>query len=210
MSARVKVTDRGATKRLNALLKKGALSVGVLGAEADAQHQSNISTIERKELRALKGYVNKKRGHFVSQAQRERLAVLTNKAKASELTVGEIAAIHEFGLGTAPRRSFLADWADEKRDEINAIAVKAGRAVARGTLTGEDALEQIGAWAVGSIQERMASNIPPPLAPATIKRKGSSVALIDTGQLRSSISYRVDSIEQGNAGEALDAATEHA
>jgi hypothetical protein len=110
----------------------------------------------------------------------------------SELTIGEVAEIHELGLGSAPRRSFLSDWVDEKRPEIENVIVRGGRAVARGKADVAQVLEQIGVWAVGSIQERMANNIPPPLAPETIKRKGSSVALIDTGQLRSSITYRVE------------------
>lgn len=113
------------------------------------------------------------------------------------LTVGEIAEIHEFGLGSSPRRSFLADWADEKKTEIQNVVIKGGAALVRGksiTSPGQ-LLEQIGQWAVGSIQARMATNIPPPLAPETIKRKGSSVSLIDTGQLRSSISYRVDEVQ---------------
>lgn len=160
-SVKVTSTDRGATARLNSLLKRGALSIGLLGPEAETPHED------------------------------------------SSLTIGEIGAIHEFGLGTAPRRSFLADWADEKRADIEAIALKAGSAIARGKLDGAQALEQIGAWAVGSIQERMASNIPPPLAPATIQRKGSSVALIDTGQLRASISYRVDAAEHDTKASEL-------
>jgi hypothetical protein len=111
----------------------------------------------------------------------------------SDLTVGEIAEIHEFGLGSAPRRSFLAGWVDEKKDEITSVIVKGSRALARGKVASMPVLlEQIGAWAVGSIQERISNGIEPPNAPETIKRKGSSVPLIDKGQLRASISYRVD------------------
>jgi hypothetical protein len=112
--------------------------------------------------------------------------------QGSGITVGELAAIHEFGLGV-PRRSFLADWFDENKQEIENFVVRGGRAIVRGKLTAEQFMDQFGQWAVGSIQERMSNNIPPPLAPETIARKGSSVALIDTGQLRSSISYKVDS-----------------
>lgn len=151
MSVKIKDTDKGAAKMLARLLADGALSVGVLGADAGAAHED------------------------------------------SDLTVGDIAEIHEFGLGTAPRRSFLAGWVDENKEQIVTVVTKAGQALARGRLANvNQALEQIGVWAVGSIQIRMSNNIPPPLAPATIKRKGSSIALIDTGQLRSSISHRVE------------------
>lgn len=107
------------------------------------------------------------------------------------ITIGELATIHEFGLGV-PERSFLRAWVDERRAEIENVVIRGGRAVALGKMPVRTALEQIGQWAVGSIQTRMAQNIPPPLAPSTIARKGSSVALIDTGQLRSSITYEVD------------------
>lgn len=115
------------------------------------------------------------------------------------LTVGEIAEIHEFGLGSAPRRSFLAGWVDEKKDEIVNVIVRGSRALAARKVRSMPALlEQIGGWAVGSIQERISNGIEPPNAPETIKRKGSSVPLIAKGQLRASISYRVDQDKLGS------------
>jgi hypothetical protein len=111
--------------------------------------------------------------------------------KGSGITLGELGAIHEFGLGV-PRRSFLADWVDENKAEIENFVVRGGRAIVRGKLSAEQFMDQFGQWAVGSIQTRISNNIPPPLAPETIARKGSSVALIDTEQLRSSISYKID------------------
>lgn len=130
-----------------------------------------------------------------------RIGVLENEAAKPHapeegepdrgITIGELAAIHEFGLGV-PRRSFLADWVDERRAEIENVIIRGGRSVALGKTSVRQTLEQIGQWAVGSIQSRIADNIPPPLAPSTIARKGSSVALIHTGQLRSSITYEVD------------------
>ncbi len=117
-------------------------------------------------------------------------AYSTTHEGGSGRTVGEIAEIHEFGLGV-PRRSFLADWFDENKDNIQKIATKGAQSVIKGTITLEQLFEQIGLWGVGSIQTRISNNIPPVLAPSTIARKGSSIALIDKGQLRSSISHRV-------------------
>lgn len=110
-------------------------------------------------------------------------------------TVLNIGAIHEFGLGV-PRRSFIADWFDQTQPQIRAKIKALAVAYARGKVTLDQGLNQLGQWAVGSIQERISSNIPPPLAPSTVARKGSSVALIDTGVLRSSITYKID----GKAG----------
>ena len=140
-------------------------------------------------------------GILAGEAERVPHKTAEREGENASITIGEIAEIHEFGLGSAPRRSFLADWVDQKRDEIETVIVKGGQALARGRVPSVSALlEQIGAWAVGSIQDRISNNIPPPLAPATIKRKGSSVSLIDTGQLRSSITYRVEQGKLPNGG----------
>jgi len=104
------------------------------------------------------------------------------------LTVSALAAIHEYGLGV-PERSFLRAWFDENAEKIRqAISVMA-KAIAAGRLTPMQAMAQLGLKFVGEIQARMARNIPPPLDPKTVARKGSSIALIDTGVLRSWISY---------------------
>jgi len=115
-------------------------------------------------------------------------------AKGSDaLTIVQLAAFHEFGLGDNERRSFIADWADEKEDEHRQQLVKMGQAIIKGTVPSVDVgLERLGNLYVGEIQRRIAQGIPPPLKQATINRKGSSIPLIDTGQLRSSIRYRVN------------------
>ncbi len=108
-----------------------------------------------------------------------------------ELTVADIATIHEFGLGNVPERSFLRAWADENVEEIKKDLGGIGIAVVEGKLTAEQGLERFGVLAVGQIQKRIVAGIEPPLAPATIKRKGSSTPLVDTGQLKSAITYEV-------------------
>jgi phage gpG-like protein len=106
-------------------------------------------------------------------------------------TVVEIATIHEFGLGNNPRRSFIADGYDESIDEAKRRLKKAGIRIADGANPIVEA-ERFGLWAAGEYQERMARGIPPALKPATIARKGSDKPLIDTGQLRSSITHKVE------------------
>ena len=108
------------------------------------------------------------------------------------LTVAQLGAFHEFGLGV-PRRSFIADWFDDTKAEHEEQLRKMAKAVVAGTVPSiEIALERLGNRYVGEVQRRIRQGIPPPLKPATIKRKGSSVALIDSGQLWTSLRYRVD------------------
>ena len=42
------------------------------------------------------------------------------------------------------------------------------------------------------IRLKILSNVPPPLKPATVARKGSSVTLIDTGQMLADVSSQTD------------------
>ena len=122
------------------------------------------------------------------------VGVIGPKAEAAHaggpLTTAEIAEIHEIGAGV-PRRSWLVDWVEENRKEIARVMRALSTKTLLGKLAPKVATAQLGVWAVGSIQERIANRIPPPLAEATIKRKGSSVPLIDQGQLRQSITSRV-------------------
>lgn len=107
------------------------------------------------------------------------------------LTVEEVAAFHEFGLGV-PERSFLRGWLDENKEKVKEALERMAEATVRGKYSKEQALELLGQKFVGSIQERISNRIPPPLADSTVKKKGSDVPLIDTGQLRASITYRTD------------------
>ena len=108
------------------------------------------------------------------------------------LTVLQVAIFNEFGTDRIPERSFLRAWFDANRDVIRHKFQLLMRSVLNGKRTKEDILELIGQWCVGQIQLRIAQGIGPPNAESTIARKGSSTPLIDTGVLRSSISYRVD------------------
>lgn len=113
--------------------------------------------------------------------------------KPSSMTLAEIAALHEFGAPGAhiPQRSFIRATVDLHREEIQDLQVKLAARVLAGKLTPDQALGQLGAKVVGFIQRRIASNIPPKLKDATIAAKGSSVSLVDTGQLRSSVTWEL-------------------
>lgn len=114
------------------------------------------------------------------------------KDHGDDVTVIDVASFHEFGTQDIPPRSFIRGWADEN-EQANAERLrKIAQAIVKGQLQStEQGLERFGNFAVGDIQKRIRDRIPPPLAEETIERKGSSVPLIDTGQLRSSITYRV-------------------
>jgi hypothetical protein len=110
--------------------------------------------------------------------------------KKGKATVLEYGTYSEFGLGV-PERSFIRGTVDTKGKDWQAFAASRFRMVVAGTLTKEQALEQLGLKMQSDIQQRIADGVPPPNAPSTIAAKGSSTPLIDTGLLRSSVTYTV-------------------
>jgi hypothetical protein len=111
----------------------------------------------------------------------------------------QVAMWQEFGTFTKdgrrhiPPRSFIRDWFDENEHELPSKFRRLMISVLQGRRTGDQIKDVMGLYCVGAIQKRIAEGIEPPLHPATIARKRSTVPLIDTGQLRSSVSYRVES-----------------
>jgi hypothetical protein len=112
-------------------------------------------------------------------------------AKA-ELTVGQIATIHEFGTATIPQRSFIRAAIDEYQGAIQKRATLIGTGIMLLKFTIDQGLGLLGEYSVGIMKQRIADRIPPPLRPRTIARKGSSVPLIDSGQLRGSITHKIE------------------
>lgn len=109
----------------------------------------------------------------------------------SGATLAEIATANEFGTDRIPARSFIRSTMDESRADIANVQQRAFAAVVTGQRSVHDGLSLIGMAAQAKIQAKISSNIPPPNAPSTIAAKGSSSTLIDTGQLRQSISFEV-------------------
>lgn len=90
-----------------------------------------------------------------------------------------------------PQRSYMRSTVDEKGAEIQEFALKQARLIRDGAIDKEIALNKIGLFVVSKIKEKIVDLKDPPNKPATIKRKGSSNPLVDTGRLTDSISHRL-------------------
>lgn len=108
----------------------------------------------------------------------------------SDLTVAQVASIHEFGLGV-PERSFLRSTMDEHEAQLLQLASRLGQGVIDGRFSQQQALGLLGEKGVGLVVDKIRSHIEPPNAPSTIKRKGSDTPLIDSAQLAQSITAQV-------------------
>lgn len=122
-------------------------------------------------------------------------------------TVAEIASFHEFGRGNNPERSFIRNTVDRHsigsgRDTRGRFAknypslfATLGGAVLDGKMTTKRALSLAGLRIQGDMVDAINRSIDlKPLSEATVARKGSSKPLIDTGQLKGSITFRVEGV----------------
>lgn len=107
----------------------------------------------------------------------------------------ELALVHEFGSrdGRVPQRSFIRSTVDRERQMFERLLQRAARMLAEGT-DEYVALGQVGevvkSEMVRTIDETIGLK---PLAQVTIDRKGSTVPLDDTGQMKNSISWVLES-----------------
>lgn len=107
------------------------------------------------------------------------------------MTIMRVGAIHEYGAGSIPQRSFLRVPFATKRKEINSTIAKQFEAVANGQKV------DIGLGRIGVIAANISKGAFTSLGYGeweeitgqTKARKGSSQTLIDTGILRSSITW---------------------
>lgn len=121
------------------------------------------------------------------------VGVPEGKREEDGTPVAMIAAVHEFGSPSQgiPERPFLRVAVQRNRQKyvrLNRINLVK---MLRGQATVDQALGQLGEMAKGDVQVEIRNGDFTPLKPATIKRKGSSRPLIDTGQMVQSIAWEL-------------------
>ena len=130
----------------------------------------------------------------IEKMKRMEVAIGFQSGKAAEkdgTDICEIAIYNEFGTSSIPSRPFLRNSVDDNIDKINSFIATQCKAVCSGQTGCEDALKKIGTFHVGNVQQTIRNGDFAPNAPATIRRKGSSHPLIDTGTMRRSVSFVV-------------------
>ncbi|MFY0735620.1 hypothetical protein [Aurantimonas sp. NFXS3] len=108
---------------------------------------------------------------------------------------GDLVAIgiyNEFGTRTIPERPFIRNAVRGNDHGIRSVTGKAAAQIMRGEISMQAAMARLGIYFQGKIQAEITALDSPPNAPSTIRQKGSSNPLIDTGRLRSSISWKIE------------------
>lgn len=107
-------------------------------------------------------------------------------------SVVDVAMWNELGTSIAPSRPFMRNSVDNHIDEITQFAQSQVNTIADGN-TAEQILKKIGLFQKDMVQQEITNGSFEPNAPSTIKKKGSSKPLIDTGLLRQSVNYQIKS-----------------
>ena len=132
---------------------------------------------------------------------------------SDDMTVLDIAVIHEFGLGHVPQRSFIRSTWEKEQKKLGKVFEKAliRDVVKTGKISSGDDIDKrltkiltfAGAWFAGRVRKTFTNNDWPALKDPSRGGKNfehsssfigpprKSMPLIDTGQLRASISFQV-------------------
>lgn len=119
-----------------------------------------------------------------------RVGFLENATYPDGTPVAMIAAIQDFGAPAAgiPPRPFFRNMIRDKQGEWPAAIAGLLKA---NDLDAAKALELTGQAIAGQLRQSIIDTNEPPLAKSTIRRKGSSKPLVDTGHMLNSIDYEV-------------------
>ena len=127
--------------------------------------------------------------------KRERVVNVGFPASAKEpdgTSTAFIAAVHEFGSEHVPERSFMRTSLEVNRNKRKALNEQNLKKVLNGGMSVDAALGHLGLMASSDIKEQIKNGSYAPLKEVTTKRKGSSKPLIDTGQMRQSVTYELE------------------
>lgn len=146
---------------------------------------ATINTANRLANKLLK-IVKSTEGH-----PRVSVGFLRGATYPNGTPVALVAAVQEFGseANNIPPRPFFrlmvaeksADWPEAMRKNLLDTDYDAHKT-----------LDRMGQGIKAQLQDSIQTLTDPPLAPATIKRKGFATPLIDTGHMLSSVDYRVE------------------
>lgn len=122
------------------------------------------------------------------------------RGKATEdngTDVCDIAAWNELGTVNMPSRPFLRKSVDENESKIKNFLQSKKKDLVRG-VSAEKVLKEIGIFQKDLIQEKITEGDFAPNAESTIKKKGSSKPLIDTGRMRQSVNFVIQKKGSGD------------
>jgi hypothetical protein len=127
------------------------------------------------------------------KAHKLRVGFLEGSTYPDGTSVAMVAAVNEFGQtrihpNQPPRPFFRRMIAENSPSWGPALA----KMLSENGCDAAKALDLLGAEIAGELQQSIADFTSPGLAPITIKRKGSTKPLIDTGQMLNAVKHEVE------------------
>jgi len=111
--------------------------------------------------------------------------------------VCDVAMWNELGTVNMPSRPFLRKSVDENEEKINSFLKSTKGKILKG-VSAEQILKEIGIFQKDLIQEKITEGSYTPNAESTIRKKGSSKPLIDTGKMRQSVNFVIQKKGSGD------------
>ena len=148
---------------------------------------------------SVKRTKKKKIPNYISGPRSVKVGII--KGKADEDNINK-AIWNEFGTkggasgggwgGPVPERPFLRNAMKNKKAEYKDALRKGAVSVVRGDYTMGVLFDKLGNKAVQDIKAEITALSDPENSPTTVKLKGSSNPLINTGEMRNAVSYEVE------------------
>lgn len=133
-----------------------------------------------------KGYSNLKKAYEVANSKVVEVGFIEG---TSDFVLYK-AVTNEFGDGV-PERSFIRSTFNENTNEMKKTFKKLNDSISKGNYNVIQKLNLIGMKFTTLIQDKITNLKEPPNAPMTIALKGSSNPLIDKGEMREDVNYRI-------------------
>lgn len=109
----------------------------------------------------------------------------------------DVAAFNELGTDHIPARPFIRQSVDDNESKINSFLKEEVKDFTHGK-SAEQILKGIGIFQKDLMQDKITSGSFAPNAESTIKKKGSSKPLVDTGRMRQSVNYVIQKKGSGD------------
>lgn len=135
---------------------------------------------------SLRGPKKVKVGFPVGEADSDNI----NKAVWNEFGTQGGASGGGWG-GPIPERPFLRSAMRDNRDKYRNGMKTSAKKLLLGQTSLQTALSKLGILAQGDVQESISTWVSPPNAPSTIAQKGSSQPLVESGELRAAVTYKI-------------------
>ena len=120
-----------------------------------------------------------------------KIGLFKEEGKNDGEYIADYAYANEFGEGNVPSRPFIRNTFDENQsDWSDSLQENLGKVI-EGKIDSNNIFSLLGERAVDDVKKTISNNLPPPNAESTIKKKGSSKTLIDSGAMRNAVSYRI-------------------